>query len=273
MKLISIVTPCFNEEQNIREVYEQVKDIFVSLRGYSYEHIFIDNASEDKTVSILKDIAKVDNNVKIIVNARNFGVLRSPYYGLFQARGDAVVLLFSDLQDPPCLIKDFVKKWEEGFKIVIGVKTKSEENPLMFSVRKFYYYLVKKMSETEQVVNFLGFGLYDKQIINILKQFNDPYPYFRGSITEIGFERALIEYVQPKRKRGRSTASLYDLYNTAMLGFVSSSMVPLRIATFIGFVAAITSFLIAVVYFIYKIIYFTEVQMGIAPLAIGIFFF
>jgi glycosyltransferase involved in cell wall biosynthesis len=273
VKLISIVTPCYNEEDNVREVYSKTKEIIESLKGYAYEHVFIDNASTDKTVNILKDIARVDKNVKLIVNSRNFGALRSPYYGLFQASGDAVILLFSDLQDPPALIKDFIKKWEEGFKIAIGVKTKSEENPIMFSVRKFYYFLIKRVSETEQITNFTGFGLYDRQVIDILRNFNDPYPYFRGSVAEIGFDMAKIEYVQPKRRKGKTTASLYGLYNTAMLGFVNHSMVPLRIATFTGFITAIISFMMAVVFLIYKLWYWAEVQLGMAPLAIGVFFF
>lgn len=273
MKLISVVTPCYNEEDNVREVYERVKEIIHSLKNYAHEHIFIDNASTDSTVKILKEIAKTDKNIKIIVNTRNFGALRSPYHALFQTKGDAIILLFSDLQDPPDLIADFIKKWEEGFKIAIGIKKRSEENPAMFCVRKFYYSLIKIISETEQIKNFTGFGLYDRKIIDILKYFNDSYPFFRGCIAEMGFERAEIEYTQPKRKKGKSTASLYGLYNTAMLGFVSYSMVPLRIATFTGFIASLISFLVAVIYFIYKIRFWKEVQMGIAPLAIGIFFF
>lgn len=273
MKLISIVTACYNEEENIIEIYRQVKDVFSGLEGYSYEHIFIDNASGDNTVSILKDIARKDKNVKIIVNARNFGHIRSPYYGLFQARGDAMVLIAADLQDPPFLIKDFIKKWEEGFKIVIGIKSKSEENPIAFVIRKIYYNLIKKFSEIEQIENFTGFGLYDRKFIDTLKQLDEYYPYFRGIITEIGFEIAEIEFIQPKRKKGKSKNSFYALYDMAMLGFVSYSKVPLRIAIFIGFILSILNLLVAFFYFIYKIIFWKSFQLGIAPLVIGIFFF
>lgn len=272
-KLISIVTPCYNEEGNVEELYRQVKEVFSGLAGYVYEHIFIDNASKDGTVKILKEIAKKDRNVKIIVNARNFGHIRSPYYALFQTKGDAVILITADLQDPPYLIKDFIKKWDEGFKIVIGIKNKSEENPLFFAIRKLYYGLIKAFSETEQIKNFTGFGLYDRKFIDILKELNDPYPYLRGLITEIGFERAEIEFIQPKRKKGKSHNNFYTLYDMAMLGFVNHSKAPLRMAAFIGFITAIGSFLTAVFYFIYKIIFWNSFQVGIAPIVIGFFFF
>jgi len=273
LKLISIVTPCYNEEENVEDLYKQIKEIFNNMEGYSYEHIFIDNASKDNTVKILKEIAKKDKNVKIIVNVRNFGHIRSPYYALFQSKGDAVILMTADLQDPPYLIRDFIKKWEEGFKIVVGVKTKSDENPAFFAVRKLYYRLIKAFSETEQIKNFTGFGLYDRKFIEILKQINDPYPYFRGLIAEIGFERAEIEFVQPKRKRGKSHNNFYTLYDMAMLGFVNHSKAPLRMAAFIGFVMAICSFLIAIFYFVYKIIFWKSFQLGMAPIIIGFFFF
>lgn len=273
MKLISIVTPCYNEEENMREVYSRVKEIFDGLGNYSYEHIFIDNASTDKTVSILKGIAKEDKNVKIIVNARNFGHIRSPYHALLQTKGDAVIIMASDLQDPPSMIKDFIKKWEEGFKIVIGVKSKSEENPIMFAIRKLYYNLIEKYADTEQIKNFAGFGLYDKEFVDILRNLDEPYPYFRGLITEMGFERAEIEFVQPKRKKGKTKNNFYTLYDMAMLGFVNHSKVPLRMATFIGFSVAIFSLLVALSYFIYKLIFWQNFQLGIAPMVIGIFFF
>lgn len=273
LKLISIVTPCYNEEGNVGELYRQVKEVFSGLEGHVYEHIFIDNASKDGTVKILKEIAKKDRNVKIIVNVRNFGHIRSPYYALFQTKGDAVILITADLQDPPYLIKDFIKKWEEGFKIVIGVKNKSEENPILFAIRKLYYSLIKAFSETEQIKNFTGFGLYDRKFIDILKELNDPYPYLRGLITEVGFERAEIEFVQPKRKKGKSHNNFYTLYDMAMLGFVNHSKAPLRMAAFIGFITAIGSFLTAVFYFIYKIIFWNSFQVGIAPIVIGFFFF
>jgi glycosyltransferase involved in cell wall biosynthesis len=273
LKLISVVTPCYNEEENVEEVYNQVKDVFVKLEKYTYEHIFIDNASKDKTVSILKGIAEEDKNVKLIVNTRNFGHIRSPYHALLQSKGDAVILIMSDLQDPPALIVDFVRKWEDGFKIVVGVKNKSEENPIMFAVRRLYYNLIEKYAETDQVKNFTGFGLYDKKFIDELKKFDEPYPYFRGLVTEIGFEIAKVEYVQRKRKKGVTKNNFYTLYDIAMLGFVNHSKVPLRMATFIGFSVSLLSFLVAVIYFLYKLLFWHRFQMGMAPMIIGLFFF
>ena len=202
------------------------------------------NASKDGTVSILKEIAETDKNVKVIVNGRNFGHIRSPYHAYFQARGDAVISIFADSQDPPSLIKDFIKKWEGGFKIVIGVKNKSEENPIMFVIRKIYYLLMKKYADTEQIINFSGFGLYDRNFIDILRNLDEPYPYFRGLIAELGLKRAEIEFTQPKRKGGKSKNNFYTLFDTAMLGFVNHSKVPLRMATFIGFSVSIISLLV-----------------------------
>ncbi|MDB9822150.1 glycosyltransferase family 2 protein [Deltaproteobacteria bacterium] len=273
MKLISIVTPCYNEEENVEGVYRQVKAVFDNLKNYTYEHIFIDNASEDNTVSILKNIAKDDRNVKIIVNSRNFGHIRSGYYCLLQASGDAVIPLVADLQDPPSMILEFIKKWDEGFKIVLGVKKKSEENPIMFAIRKLYYNLIEKYAETEQIKDFAGFGLYDKEFVDILRNLDEPYPYFRGLITEMGFERTEIEFLQPKRKKGKTKNNFYTLYDVAMLGFVNHSKVPLRMATFIGFSVSILSVLVAFTYFIYKLIFWERFQLGIAPMVIGLFFF
>lgn len=272
LKLISIVTPCYNEELNVEEVYRQVKQIFAELPQYRYEHIFIDNASKDTTVAILKQLAARDYNVKIIVNARNFGHLRSPYYGLQQARGDAAILLVSDLQDPPVIIKDLLKKWEEGNEVVVAVKNQSEENAGMFVVRKLYYNLIKRFSDIEQIKNFTGFGLYDKKFIKVLRTFRDPYPYFRGIVPEVGFKRAEIAYVQPTRKKGKTTNNFYSLYDVAMLGFVNHSKVPLRLASFLGFGASLVSFLVTIIYFIYKLIYWNRFEAGLGPLIIGIFF-
>jgi glycosyltransferase involved in cell wall biosynthesis len=273
MKLISIVTACYNEEENIEELYAQVKEVFSRLPGYHYEHIFIDNASKDRTVRILKDIASKDKNIKIIVNTRNFGHIRSPFYALLQARGDAAVSLVADLQDPPSMIPEFIKRWEEGSKIVIGVKKASKESRLIYAVRQAFYKLLGTLSEIEQVKNFTGFGLYDKKIIEILRSIDDPYPYFRGLITDIGYDIGRIEYVQPKRKKGRTTNTFYSLYDLAMLGITNYSKVPLRLATMIGFLISILSLIIALVYLVYKLIFWQNFQLGIAPLVIGIFFF
>lgn len=273
MKLISIVTPCYNEEENVESLYLQVKEVLKTLPQYKYEHIFIDNASKDNTVGILKGIAAADPDVKIIINARNFGHIRSPYYALLQATGEAIILIASDLQDPPVLIRDFLDKWEQGYKIVTGVKTKSKENRIMFFLRKVFYNIISKISETDQIKNFTGFGLFDKQFIDVLKQLDDPYPYFRGLIAELGFDRIEIEYTQPRREKGVTKNNFYTLYDIAMLGFVNHSKVPLRLASFIGFSTSIVSMFVAFGYFVYKLLDWNNFQLGIAPLVIGIFFF
>ena len=273
MKFISVMTPCYNEEENVEDVYTQVKKVFENLGAYRYEHIFIDNASTDKTVPILREIAEKDKNVKIIVNARNFGHIRSPYHALLQAQGDAVIAIVADLQDPPSMIADFVRKWEEGYKIVVGIKKYSEESPLMFKIRQLYYRISSRLSEVELLKDFAGLGLYDKTIIDILRQINDPYPYLRGLITDIGFEIAKIEYTQPARRRGITKNNFYTLYDVAMLGITSHSKVPLRLAAMLGFAASVLSLAIAFCYFIYKLIFWNTFSVGIAPLVIGLFLF
>jgi len=272
-KLISVVTPCYNEEGNVRLLYNEVKIVFEKLTEYDYEHIFIDNASKDKTVSILKEIASNDKNVKIIVNVRNFGHLRSPFYGLLQAKGDAIILIVSDLQDPPSLIMEFVKKWEEGYKVVVGIKNQSEENFIMFATRKLYYNCLDKLSDVSQIKNFTGFGLYDRKIIEILRDVSDPNPYFRGLISEMGYDVCSIEYKQPTRKRGITKNNFYSLYDVAMMGITNHTKVPLRLAAMIGFSVSIISLLVAIIYTIYKIAFWDRFSVGIAPLVIGIFFF
>lgn len=273
MKLISIVTPCYNEEKNVAGLYNEVKNIFADLKNYRYEHIFIDNASTDNTVNILKGIAAVDKNVKIIVNLKNYGHLKSPFYAILQANGEAVISIVADFQDPPVLIKDFIDRWEQGYKVVVGIKSRSKENLLMFLIRKIYYSLIQSVSTSEQIKNFTGFGLYDRSVIEILRQYDERYPYFRGLISELGFEIAKIEFTQPVRIKGKSNNNFYSLFDLAMLGIVNYSVVPLRIATFIGLIAAVASFLIALFYLFYKIIFWNSFQVGIAPLVIGIFFF
>jgi glycosyltransferase involved in cell wall biosynthesis len=273
MPLISVVTPCFNEEENVEEVYRQVQKVIACLDGYSYEHIFIDNASSDATVNIIKRLAREDKHVKLIVNSRNFGHIRSPYHALLQARGDAVILLVADLQDPPGLIRDFVNKWEEGYKIVLGVKTQSRETPAMFMVRKLYYDFIGRLSDIQLTKNNTGFGLYDRQIIETLRVIDDPYPYFRGLVSEIGFESAKIEYTQPSRLRGITKNNFYTLYDIAMLGITNHSKVPLRLATMLGFLMSALSFLIAAGYFVAKLVFWNYFSLGIAPRVIGLFFF
>lgn len=273
MKLISIVTPCFNEEQNVDLVYSKVKEIFDQMPEYRYEHIFIDNCSKDNTVKLLKAIAAKDHNVKIIMNSRNFGWIRSPYHAMLQSNGDATILFVADLQDPPDMITEFLKKWEEGFKVVIGVKTEAEESRLMYFVRSAYYNLINRLSDTELIKNYTGFGLYDKDVIKILRGIDDPYPYFRGLISDIGFEIFRIPYHQPTRKRGITSSNFYSLYDVGVLGITNHSKIPLRIATFIGFSMSIVSLLIAFVYFVYKLVRWDWFSAGQAPLVIGLFFF
>jgi glycosyltransferase involved in cell wall biosynthesis len=272
-KKISLVTPCYNEEDNAHAIYTAVKKVMLAKPEYDYEHIFIDNHSGDKTVSILKQIASEDKNVKIIVNLRNFGHIRSPYYGLLQSTGDATILIVADLQDPPELINDFIAHWEQGHKIVVGVKNESKESFLMFGIRKTFYNLINRLSDTKLIKNYTGFGLYDRQVIEILKTIEDPYPYFRGLVCDIGFEIIKIPFVQPQRYRGITKNNFYTLYDIAMLGITNHSKVPLRLATMVGFVASLLSLMVAFIYFVYKLLYWESFTLGSAPLIIGVFLF
>lgn len=273
MKFISVITPCFNEQENIKELYNEVKNNFLNLNGYCYEHIFIDNNSEDSTLDILKEIAREDNNIKVIVNARNFGHIRSPYYGLLQAQGDAAIIMASDLQDPPQMISKFIAAWQDGYKIVIGIKLKSEESKTMFMLRSLYYKFITRISETDLIKDFTGFGLYDKSVLKILREIDDPYPYFRGIIADIGFDRKEITYTQPKRKYGVTKNNFYTLYDMAMLGITSYSKLPLRLATIAGFSLSILSFLLSFLFFFIKLIFWSSFNTGIAPILCGLFFF
>jgi glycosyltransferase involved in cell wall biosynthesis len=273
MKLVSVVTPCYNEEANVEEVYLQVKAVFDALPQYRYEHIFIDNASRDNTQTILRRLAAQDRNVKVIINSRNFGPVRSPYHALLQARGDAAIPLVCDLQDPPSLIPDMLRHWEAGARIVMAVKKRSEESALMFAVRRGYYHLIGRLSEIEQTRNFYGFGLYDQCVIKALREFKDPYPYFRGQIAELGFDPVKIEYTQPRRERGITKNNFYVLYDFAMLGITSHSKVPLRLATMLGFAASALCLLVALFYLVYKLLFWNSFSLGQAPLVVGLFFF
>lgn len=254
MKLISIVMPCYNEKGNILEAYQQVKLLFANL-NYRYELIFIDNASTDGTVEIIKQIAKKDKHVKLIQNARNFGPIRSPYHGIFQCKGNAVILIASDLQEPVYLIKDFLEKWEDGYRIVVGMKSKSEESKWMFNLRKFYYNLISHWSDVKLINNFTGFGLYDRSVIRLLKKIDDPYPYFRGLICELGFDIAIVEYLQPLRKHGKSKFNLLSLYDIAMLGFTNHTKMPIRLASLIGYALLFMSLLGFIGVLLTKLIY------------------
>ncbi len=273
MKTITVVTPCFNEEANIRKCYSEVKSIFNSIDKYNYEHLFIDNASTDNTYSILEDISKNNHNVKVIRNSRNFGWIRSPYYGLLQAEGDAAVLLSADLQEPPALIPRFIQEWEDGGKSIIGVKKSSEESALMYKARELYYNISTSLSEINLIRNFHGFGLYDRDVLDILKDIKDPYPYFRGLIPYIGLEIRTVEYDQKVRSGGVTSGNFYSLYDAGILGLISHSKVPLRLATMLGFSCSILSLIVAFFYLLQKLVFWDTFTIGTAPLIIGLFFF
>ncbi|MGD9641744.1 MAG: glycosyltransferase family 2 protein [Elusimicrobiales bacterium] len=273
MKKISIVTPCFNEEANVEALYSRVKDIFQKIGSYEYEHIFIDNASSDGTQAKLRLLAASDSNVKVILNTRNFGHIRSPFYGLLQAGGDAAILLVSDFQDPPELIIEFLKNWEAGYLVVLGIKTNSGESAAMFALRKFYYNLVDNLADVKINKNNTGFGLYDRKVLEELKKLDEPYPFFRGLVSELGFEAAKVEYYQPARKRGITKNNFYTLYDIGMLGIINNSKVPLRLAIFAGGILAGLNLLVAFGYLFYKLIFWSSFSVGIAPVIIGLFFF
>ena len=271
-RLISVVTPCYNEEGNVREMCEAIKEIFAALPQYRYEHIFIDNGSKDGTQRILRELAARDRNVKVILNARNFGQVRSGYYALLQTKGDAVIALASDFQDPPELIPEFLRRWESGSRVVLGVKESSEESGLFYAMRDRYYRMLARIADIEVVRQSTGFGCYDRAVIDGLKAIDDPYPYFRGLIAEIGFEPSIVPFKQPARKRGISSQNFYTLYDLAFLGIVNHSKVPLRIATMAGFGLAGVSLLVALGYLTYKLLFWNQFSLGIAPILIGFFF-
>ena len=272
MRLISVMTPCFNEEGNAREMYDAVKAIFAKLPQYRYEHIFIDNASKDRTPVILRELAAQDKNVKVILNARNFGHVRSGYYALLQAHGDAVIALACDFQDPPDLIPEFLQRWEAGSKVVLGVKESADESGLFYALRDRYYRMLARIADIELVRQSTGFGCYDQSVIEALRKIDDPYPYFRGLIAEIGHEPSLVPYRQPARARGISSQNFYTLYDLAFLGIVNHSKVPLRMATMTGFALAIVSLLVALGYLAAKLLFWNQFSLGIAPILIGFFF-
>jgi len=243
------------------------------LPEYRYEHIFIDNCSEDATVTILKEIAKRDKNVKILVNTRNFGPVRSPVYAYLQATGDAIISIVADLQDPPELIKVFIKEWELGAKIVAGIKEKTNETFLMKKIRKFYYWIVTKIANTQLIKDFTGFGLYDRCVLDAVRDMNDAYPYWRGAICEIGYPVKTIPFIQPARKRGISQHNFYMLFDIAMLGLTNHSKIPIRFATIVGSFLGMLSFLAACSVLVLKLIFWDRFSMGYAPIMISIFFF
>lgn len=274
MKTVSVVVPTYNEEENVAPMAKAVTSLFEQeLKDYKLELIFIDNFSKDNTKSILRQLCKNDKRIKCIFNAKNFGPFNSPYYGLTQATGDCVVLLCADFQDPVYMIVDFVKEWANGYKIVIGIKTTSKENRIMYFLRSCYYKLIKKMSDVDQIEHFTGFGLYDKKFVDILRELKDSTPFLRGIVAELGYERKEIPYKQERRRAGKSSYSLYKLYDAAMLSFTSYTKIGLRLATFTGIVCSCISLIIALVYLIYKLIYWDRFPAGTTPTLLGIFIF
>jgi glycosyltransferase involved in cell wall biosynthesis len=272
VKTISVVSGCFNEEANLEELVRRVWAVASKFPDYDWEYIFIDNCSTDGSQAILRRLAAGDKRIKVIFNTRNFGHIRSPYYGMLQAHGDALIYLASDLQDPPEYIEKFIPQWEAGFKVVAAIKEQSEESPLFFLVRRAYYHLVSRLADVDLLKNFTGFGLYDRVVVDHLRNLDDPYPYHRGIISELGYPVAKIPFIQPRRKRGFSKNNLYTLYDMAMLGFTNHTKVPLRLAMLVGFVTAILSFLTGMAYFVLKLLYWNSFAMGQAPLVVGLFF-
>ena len=272
MKKISFLIPTFNEEGNVEILSKEIIRNIEILNNYDFEIVFIDNCSSDETRNKITNLCLENKKIKAIFNARNFGQIRSPFYGLTQCSGDAVILICADFQDPPELILDFIKEWENGYKIVIGKKVESQENPIMYFFRTIYYKTIKKIAEVEQIEHFTGFGLYDKKFIEILRKLDDPMPYLRGIVAELGFERKEIPYKQNKRKSGKTKNNFYSLYDFGMIGITSYSKVVMRLATIFGFFSSGISLLIAVVYLILKLMYWDLFSAGTAPILIGVFF-
>jgi dolichol-phosphate mannosyltransferase len=270
-QLISISSPCFNEADNVDELYRQICEVIAPLNKYEFEIIFIDNSSSDNTVDLLKNIASKDVRVKIIVNTRNFGHIRSPYWGIIQSSGSATINMASDLQDPPEMILKFIEQWELGWKVVMAVKPESKTNPLVHYLRKMYYRFLDGISEVPLIKDTTGFGLYDRAVLDCVRDIRDPYPYFRGLICELGFPVKTIAFTQPRRARGISKNNFYTLFDTAMLGIVSHSLVPIRMATIFGLIMGGISFLLAIFYTIRKLLYWDSFPVGVAPMVISFF--
>lgn len=269
--LLSVVMPCYNEEGNVAEAVAQVRSVMASLPEFDYEHLFIDNASTDKTVDALRRLCAEDRRVKVIVNSRNFGHIRSPTYGLMAAAGVAAVILPSDLQEPPSLIPALVAEWQKGHRSVLTVKRSVQESFVLANIRRVYYHLINRLSDVELVKNATGFGLYDASVIATLRELNDPYPYLRGLICEIGAPVGRVYYDQQRRTRGITKNNFYTLYDIAMLGITSHSKVPLRLATLMGFSLSALSLLAAIGYLIAKLLFWPQFPLGTAPLLIGVF--
>ena len=270
-KTISIMVPCYNEEENVVPLSKAIiETIETELPAYDYELLFIDNCSKDNTQALIRELCRQNQKIKAIFNAKNFGQFNSPYHGMCQTTGDCTITMCADFQDPVEMIPQFIKKWEEGYKIVCGIKTSSKENPVMYFLRSCYYRTIKKMSAVEQIEHFTGFGLYDKRFIEVLRDLKDPTPFIRGIVAELGFKRCDIEYTQPKRRSGKSKNNWYSLYDAAMLSFTSYTKIGLRLATFVGFGLSALSFLAAIVYLILKLLYWNRFPAGTAPILLAV---
>ena len=273
MKTISIMIPCYNEEENVGPMSEAIVNLFTTeLNSYDYELLFIDNNSTDRTRELLRDICRKNSKIKAIFNAKNFGQFNSPFHGMLQTSGDCTIAMVCDFQDPIELIPQYIREWENGYRIVIGIKTSSKENPIMFHLRGLYYKFIKKFSNVEQIEHFTGSGLYDKSFINILRDLKDPTPFMRGLVAELGYKRKEIPYEQPRRRAGKTHNNFYTLYDAAMLSITSYTKIGLRLCTFLGMICGAISFIIGIVYLILKLIWWDNFAAGMAPIVIGIFF-
>lgn len=275
MKKISIVSACYNEEDNILPFYNSVINELSKLEQYDYEFIVIDNKSNDKTRDILIDLASKNHKFKVIFNSKNFGALKSPFYAMQQASGDCMIYIASDLQDPPSLIPELLKCWEDGYKIAIGVKTKSKESKLMWILRQIFYKFINAVeSEDSNIIeNYTGYGVYDRTVVELMKQNDDPTPDMKSILSDIGFDIKTIEYTQQARKHGKSKYNLLRLYSCAMNIITKHSFFPIRLATFSGFILAMISMLISIIYLFLKIFHWESYELGMASLIIGLFFF
>ena len=274
-KKISIVIPCYNEQDNVGPIAEKVREQFETveiLKKYDYEILFMDNDSRDDTRERIRALAAEDPHIKAIFNAKNFGQFNSPYYGMLQTDGDATMLMAADFQDPPEMIAKYVEGWEEGYKIVIGIKAHSTDGSFIYALRCLYYKMIRKFSQVDQIEHFTGFGLYDKAFIEVLRELDDPTPFLRGIVAELGFRRKEVPYDQPKRRAGKTSNNLYTLYDAAMLSFTSYTKIGLRLATFAGAFCSAASMLIALVYLVMKLIWWERFPAGMAPMLIGMLF-
>jgi len=271
--LLSVVTPCYNEQDNIEELYRRLKAAIAPLvERYDFEVIIIDNHSTDTSPAKLRALAAADPTVKVIFNTRNFGHIRSPYYGIMQSSGLATIYLASDLQDPPEMLPDLVHWWEQGYKLVMATKPVSQGSRVMHAIRKTYYRMLDGISDITLVPNSTGFGLYDRDVLEALRRIDDPYPFLRGLICELGYDIKEVPFNQPRRLRGVSKNNFYTLYDIAMLGVVSHSKVPIRMAAFAGFAIGLFSLLTAIVFLVLKLLFWSSFPMGVAPVVIGMFF-